>query len=152
MTEKNSKLNYKSPSVNLYRLHRNIAKGEKRRWTREKEEKKRKEKSILLTLETSTVPLAPQLLLVTLTLFRHCHVSLFTLNIKIAKTWTLFSNNVNTIITKYSSRAFISSEFRRFLGLVKFDIVKGLIIKSGSEVFTGTSIPPQILSWVDYCI
>ena len=29
------------------------------------------------------------------------------LNIKIAKTWTLFSNNVNTTIRKYASRAFV---------------------------------------------
>ena len=37
----------------------------------------------------------------------HCHIFLFKLNIKYAKTWTLFSNNVNTTIRKYSSRAFI---------------------------------------------
>ena len=37
----------------------------------------------------------------------HCHVSLFKLNIKLAETWTVFSNNVNTTIRKYSSRAFI---------------------------------------------
>ena len=37
----------------------------------------------------------------------HCHVSLFKLNIKLAKTWTLLSNNVNTTIRKYSLRAFI---------------------------------------------
>ena len=46
------------------------------------------------------------------------------------KTWTLFCNNVNTAIRKYSSRAFIwvvtplglldSSGFRGFLGLVKW--------------------------------
>ena len=60
----------------------------------------------------------------------HCHGSVFKLNIKIAKTWTLFSNNVNTTIRKYSPRAFIewshlwilldSSGFRCFLGPIKF--------------------------------
>ena len=59
-----------------------------------------------------------------------CHVSLSTLNMTFAKTWTLFSDNVNAIIRKYSSRAFIcdvasldlvdSSGFRSFLGWVKF--------------------------------
>ena len=59
-----------------------------------------------------------------------CCVSLFKLNMKFAKTWTLFSNSVNTTIRKYSLRAFIewsllqisldSSGFRSFLGLVKF--------------------------------
>ena len=56
-------------------------------------------------------------------------VSLSKLNIKIVKTWTLFSNKVNTTIRKYSLRAFIwvvtpaslySSGFRSYLGLVKF--------------------------------
>ena len=37
----------------------------------------------------------------------HGNVSLFTLNIKFAKTWTQFSNNVNNTVRKYSSRAFI---------------------------------------------
>ena len=36
-----------------------------------------------------------------------CHFSLFELNIKLVKTLTLFSNNVNTTIRKYSRRAFI---------------------------------------------
>ena len=36
-----------------------------------------------------------------------CHVFLSKLHIKFAKTWTLFSDNVNTTIRKYSSRAFI---------------------------------------------
>ena len=38
--------------------------------------------------------------------FRY-HVSLFKLNIKFAKTWSMFSNDVNTTVRKYSSRAFI---------------------------------------------
>ena len=60
----------------------------------------------------------------------HCHVFLVKLNIKIAKRWTVFSNNMSTTIRKYSLRAFIwvvtpldllnSSGFRSFLGLVKF--------------------------------
>ena len=60
----------------------------------------------------------------------HYHVSLSKLNMKIARTWTVFSNNVNTTIRKCSSRAFIwvltplgfldSSGFRSFLGLIKF--------------------------------
>ena len=37
----------------------------------------------------------------------HCRVSLSKLNLKIAKTESMFSNNVNTTIRKYSSRAFI---------------------------------------------
>ena len=37
----------------------------------------------------------------------HCLVSLSTINIKFAKSLILFSNNVNTTIRKYSSRAFI---------------------------------------------
>ena len=37
----------------------------------------------------------------------HCHVSLSKLNIKFGKPWTLFSNNGNNTIKKYSSRAFI---------------------------------------------
>ena len=39
----------------------------------------------------------------------HCHVSLFKyLNIKfIVKIWNMFSNNINTTIRKFSSRAFI---------------------------------------------
>ena len=38
----------------------------------------------------------------------HCHISLLTLNIKSqTKKWTLFRNNVDTTIRKYSSRAFI---------------------------------------------
>ena len=34
-------------------------------------------------------------------IYYHCHVPLSKLNIKFAKTWTLFSNNVNTTIRKY---------------------------------------------------
>ena len=37
----------------------------------------------------------------------HYHVFLSKLNMKIARTWRLLSNNVNTTIRKYSSRAFI---------------------------------------------
>ena len=33
----------------------------------------------------------------------HCHVSLFKLNIKFVKTWTLFSSNMNTVIRMLTS-------------------------------------------------
>ena len=60
----------------------------------------------------------------------HWYFSLYNLNLKISKTWSLFSNNVSPIIRRYSSSAFIwavtfmafleSSASRSFLGLVKF--------------------------------
>ena len=75
------------------------------------------------------------------TLSLPCH-SLSKLNIKFAKTWTLFSNNVNTTIRKYSLRAFIwvvtpsldSSGFRSFLGLVKFTFGSGRVNRAEHSV------------------
>ena len=61
----------------------------------------------------------------------HCHVSLSKLNIKFAKTWSLFSNNVNTTIShqelsfewSHLKVSLDGSGFRSFLGLVKFALL-----------------------------
>ena len=73
------------------------------------------------------------------------NVSLFKLDTKFAKPWTLFSSNVNTTIRKHSSRASIfRSGLRYFLGLFKFAFGSEGDFKGTRTITSGNS---NVSSW-----